>query len=106
MSPVSCAYCATMYMRHTLDIDAPKLCNNCLHKEQKRTQKKAAPMSTINILIKFPAEVQHEIEEYCIANSTDFSNYFLDLHYKHRAQHKLADTNDSSEEQPKKKLKK
>lgn len=69
-------------MPPTIDPEAPKLCNNCLIREQKRTSNhKVKVRDTVDILIRCPKETQIEIEEYCINEGIDFSRYFLELHY-------------------------
>ncbi len=80
MHPIPCAHCGGNFMRQTLDPEAPKLCNNCAVREEKRSPTKKETMETIDILIKCPANIQHEIEEYCVTNGMNFTKYFLDLH--------------------------
>jgi hypothetical protein len=73
-------------MRGNLDPEAPRLCNNCLIREEKRsTPKKEDNMSTIDIVVKCPREDQIKIEEYCINHGMDFTRYFLELHYASQA---------------------
>jgi hypothetical protein len=71
-------------MRHTLSQYSNKLCHNCLLREEKRNPKKEENMQdesdTVQILLKFPREIQIEIEEFCIENGIDFSQYFLKLY--------------------------
>lgn len=86
MPPIPCAHCGVNFMRGNLDPDAPKLCNNCLVREEKRsTPKKEDNMSTIDIVIRCPREDQIKIEEYCINHGMDFTRYFLELHYGSQA---------------------
>lgn len=82
MQPIPCAHCGNNFMRHTLDPEAPKLCNNCIVKENLRNPKKEKPMQTVDVLIKCPPQVQAEIEEHCITVGIDFTKYFLNLHDK------------------------
>ena len=82
MPPIPCAHCGVNFMRVNLDPEAPRLCNNCLLREEKRVnQKKKDNMSTIDIVITCPREEQIKIEEYCINHGMDFTRYFLELHY-------------------------
>lgn len=81
MNPIPCAHCGNNFMRHDLDPEAPKLCNNCLIRENIRTKKKDDnTMDSIDILVKCPREIQNEIEEICINEGISFSQYFLNLH--------------------------
>lgn len=81
MSPIPCAHCGVNYMRPTLDPEVPKLCNNCLVREEHRKPTKKENMeSTIDIKITAPLHVHNEIEEYCINNGMNLSQYFLSLH--------------------------
>lgn len=81
MNPIPCAHCGNNFMRHNLDPEAPKLCNNCSLRETLRTKKKDdSTMDTIDILVKCPREIQNEIEELCINEGISFSQYFLNLH--------------------------
>lgn len=82
MNPIPCAHCGVNFMRPTMDPEAPKLCNNCSLREEKRHPTKGKPMDTVDILIKCPIETHIEIEEICINNGGDFSKYFLGLHEK------------------------
>lgn len=68
-------------MRPIPDPLAPKLCNNCLVREEKRNPPKKESMEDIiNIQIKCPLAIHNEIEEYCINNGMTLSKYFLSLH--------------------------
>jgi hypothetical protein len=59
----------------------PKLCNNCLVREENRKPTKKETMeSTIDIKITAPVHIHNEIEEYCINNGMNLSQYFLSLH--------------------------
>lgn len=81
MPPIPCAHCGGNFMRTTTDPEAPKLCNNCLLREEKRNPRKEEIMQDIvEILIKCPRDTQIEIEEYCINQGMDFTKYFLSLH--------------------------
>jgi hypothetical protein len=81
MHPVPCNHCGSNFMRPTLDPEAPRLCNNCMVREEKRNPTKKENMdTTVEILIKCPRETQIEIEEYCINQGIDFTKYFLQLH--------------------------
>lgn len=81
MQPIPCAHCGYNFMRQTRDPEAPKLCNSCVLKEEKRSPTKKESMKTIEIVIKCPVEIQADIEEYCINKGMDFSKYFLSLHH-------------------------
>lgn len=82
MQPIPCAHCGINFMRQTPDPEAPKLCNSCILREERRVPTKKDMMKTIDIVIKCPVAIQAEIEEYCINNGMDFSKYFLSLHEK------------------------
>lgn len=82
MHPVPCNHCGNNFMRPTLDPEAPRLCNNCTIREEKRNPKQVNTMETVDILITCPRQVQINIEEYCINQGIDFSKYFLGLHYE------------------------
>lgn len=81
MPPAPCAHCGVNFMNPSTDPLAPKLCNNCMIKEDRRTPRMADKEETIDILIKCPKRIQNEIEEECIANGISFGEYFLNLHY-------------------------
>lgn len=86
MPPIPCGHCGNNFMRPTLDPEAPKLCNNCLVREEKRNpQGKVKMETTVGILINCPKDTQIEIEELCINQGIDFSRYFLELHYGSQA---------------------
>ena len=81
MSPIPCAHCGANFMRPTPDPEAPKLCNNCLVREEKRNPTKKEPMEqTIDIKITCPIKIHNEIEEHCINNGITLSKYLLSLH--------------------------
>lgn len=80
MHPIPCNHCGNNFMRHNLDVEAPRLCNNCEVRENLRNPKREVKMSVVSILIQCPKEVQIEIEELCMINGTNFSQYFLSLH--------------------------
>lgn len=81
MPPIPCAHCGSNFMRPTNDPEAPKLCNNCLVREEKRNPTKKENMeATIDIKICTPVHIHNEIEEYCINNGINLSQYFLSLH--------------------------
>lgn len=86
MSPIPCSHCGCNYMRPTTDPEAPKLCNCCLIKEEKRNPKKEYEPMTVDILIKCPRAVQIEIEEMCINRGIDFTKYFLELHVESKSE--------------------
>lgn len=79
-SPIPCAHCGFNFMRHTLDENVPKLCNNCMLKEEKNKPKGERPMSKANILIVCDREDQIQIEEICTNQGITLSQYFMDLH--------------------------
>lgn len=108
MPPIPCAHCAKHFMRHDLNALTPKLCNSCKDKEEKRNPKKEDPMTanSISILIHVPQEVQADIEEYCINNAVDFSQYFLALYNKNKEPVSDSCTVEEPKQQPKKPIKK
>lgn len=73
MSPIPCAHCGHNFMRHSIDPETPKLCNNC-----KKPGKK--DMNSVTIMIVCDRQTQIDIEEICINEGIDFSEYFLRLH--------------------------
>jgi len=81
MQPIPCNHCGFNFMRQTIDPEAPKLCNSCAIREEKRSPTKKDIMPTIDIVIKCPVAIQADIEEYCINKGMDFSKYFLSLHH-------------------------
>lgn len=85
MPPIPCAHCGVNFMRTTTDAEAPKLCNNCLLREQQKPRKEAPMENIVDILIKCPRQDQIEIEEICINQGIDFTRYFLELHYGSQA---------------------
>lgn len=80
MPPIPCMHCGNNFMRHNIDPEAPRLCNNCSVKENIRNPKGVSKMQIITIQIECPRETQIEIEEICINQGVNFSQYFLDLH--------------------------
>ena len=82
MHPIPCSHCGNNFMRPTLDPEAPKLCNNCLIREQRRNPEKMNTTETIDVIVTCPRQVQINIEEHCINQGIDFSKYFLGLHYE------------------------
>ena len=82
MPPIPCAHCGVNYMRHSLDPEAPKLCNNCQNTVQQKPKEKP-PVTDIKVIIMMPSKLQAEIEEICINEGVDFSEYFLNLHAAH-----------------------
>lgn len=79
MHPIPCSHCGYNFMRPTNDPEAPKLCNSCLVREEKRCPKKEVFMKTIDIVIKCPIDTHSMIEEYCMNKGISFSQYFLSL---------------------------
>jgi len=77
--PIPCAHCGTNFMRHDLNPEAPKLCNNCDHKEKSKP-KKEIKMTDAKILIDCSRKMQIEVEEYCTNVGITISQYFTDLH--------------------------
>lgn len=67
-------------MRTTNDPEAPKLCNNCVVKEERRSPKVEDKKETIDILVQCPKHVYAEIEEICINTGIDVTKYFMNLH--------------------------
>ena len=74
-APVPCSHCGFNFMRRDLSPTAKKLCNNCLLKI-----KKGEKLSDITIRIECDKQTQIDIEEICLNNGIDFSQYFLRLH--------------------------
>lgn len=97
MHPIPCSHCGTHFMRRNLHPDAQKLCNTCEIKEEKRNPKGDKTVEYVNILIKCPFVVHKEIEEKCISEGIDLSQYFMGLHHKVK-------TEVSEEEKPSKKV--
>ena len=85
MQPVPCAHCGNNFMRQTLDPEAPRLCNSCKLREDKRNPQKEDNMTTIDIVITVPREDHIAIEEHCINQGMDLSRYFLELHHGMKA---------------------
>lgn len=108
MHPIPCSHCGGNFMRPTPDPEAPKLCNNCLLREEKRNPTKKENMeSTIDIKISCPISMHNEIEEYCINNGISLTNYFIDLHkintVFHKEREKLIKEESEQPEAPNKK---
>ena len=80
MPPIPCAHCGNNFMRTTTDPEAPKLCNNCAVREERRAPKMEEKKDTIDILIKCPKKDYAEIEEICINTGVDVTKYFMNLH--------------------------
>ena len=82
MSPVPCHHCGYHFMRSSVDPEEPRLCNNCIVREDLRNPKKGSQMleDTINILIKCPKDIHKDVEEHCINKGIDLTRYFLNLH--------------------------
>lgn len=80
MPPIPCAHCGNNFMRPTNDPEAPKLCNNCIVREETRKIKGETKMQTIKIEIDCPVSTYPEIEEFCINKGISVTKYFLDLH--------------------------
>lgn len=82
--PIPCAHCGTNFMRHNLDPEAPKICNNCVIRERDREKTLKKPgvkdMSKIQIMIEFDPKTQVEVEELCMNRGISYSQYFLQLH--------------------------
>lgn len=82
MHPIPCAHCGSNFMRPLPDPQAPKLCNNCLIREEKKNPQKKEPMEpSIDIKITCPINIHHEIEEHCINQGINLTKYFLGLHH-------------------------
>lgn len=80
MQPIPCAHCAINFMRTTPNPEAPKLCNSCLIKEERRNPKMNENLDVISVLIKLPRKIHHDIEESCINQGVDLTKYFLNLY--------------------------
>lgn len=72
-------------MQSTIDPESNKLCNNCVIREERRAPKEKEKMDTIEILVKCPNNIYRDIEEVCINNGTNPSDYLLTLHYVEQA---------------------
>lgn len=81
MGPIPCQHCGFNFMR--ANQDAPKLCNNCLLRDQRRnnSKKDETKGGTIDIIIKCSPREHAEVEEYCVREGIDFSRYFLEAHF-------------------------
>ena len=80
MPPIPCSHCGNNFMRPTIDPEAPKLCNNCAIREEKRTSKGDIAMQELDILVRCPQDVYAKIEEICVSEGTNPSKYFMSLH--------------------------
>ena len=81
MPPNPCQHCGNNFMPVIPLSEGLRLCNNCILKNDLRTPKgKKMDDGKINILIKFPKEYHAKIEENCISQGVDFSQFFLDLY--------------------------
>ena len=80
MPVLPCGHCGLNYMRNVNAHECEKLCNACMIREEKRNPKKEIKMKMITISIQCTTEIQNEIEEFCMANGFNFSEYFLKLH--------------------------
>lgn len=79
--PIPCAQCGTNFMRHNLDPEFPKLCNNCLYKAQQNQPKgEKKSMADMKILIEVDRQTNIEIEEKCMNEGITISEYFMRLH--------------------------
>lgn len=79
MPPIPCAHCGTMFMRKDNLESSAKLCNNCLYKQMNKVKTNRGEMS-MKILIECSKEQHAKIEELCINQGKNFSQYFLELH--------------------------
>lgn len=79
-APIPCAHCGVNFMRRDLHIDAPKICNNCILKDQIRNPKKEVKVDKIQVVLEVDQKTHAEIEEICINKGMTFSEYFLNLH--------------------------
>jgi hypothetical protein len=79
MPPIPCAHCGTLFMRKDNKESSPKICNSCINKERHKNQNKE-DINMMKILIEC-TPVQHaKIEEICLNEGKNFSEYFLSLH--------------------------
>ena len=81
IAPIPCAHCGFNFMRHNLDENAPKLCNNCLLRAEKNQPKGEKPMSKASFLIECDRKDQIDIEEKCTNDGITISDYFMRLHH-------------------------
>lgn len=77
MPPIPCANCGHNFMRQTTNVEAPKLCNSCLYRDNIKKEKKMETLTSI--LIQLPSTYQARIEDFCLKNNISFSQYFIDL---------------------------
>ena len=77
MPPIPCAHCGINFMRSNPDPEIPKICNNCLIKEQIRKPKPEEKLKTIKIIIECPQRIHAEIEETCMNLGINYTEFFL-----------------------------
>lgn len=82
LPPIPCAHCGTNFMRHNIDPEAPRLCNNCELKEKNKPRGNK-DMSDVNILFNCDRKTQIEIEEHCTNVGISISQYLNGLHRQH-----------------------
>ena len=75
-----CRHCGFNFMSADLNPDAKNLCNNCQLREPKPKKSEKNMSDEVKIIINFPRKDQIEIEEICINQGINFSDYFLILH--------------------------
>lgn len=113
MPPSPCQHCGNNFMPSDPNAEGLRLCNNCIVKNELRNLKeKKMENDFVNILIKFPKEIQAKIEEDCVAKGIDFSKFFLELyelsiqeHYIYRdpdINFKIEERNESTKKKGKK----
>lgn len=78
--PIPCAHCGINFMRRDLALDAPKICNSCIQKEKKRKTKGTVKMDEMKITIGCSQEEHAKIEEICINQGINYTDYFMNLH--------------------------
>jgi hypothetical protein len=79
MPPKPCGDCGINFMK----VAEEKLCHTCIRKEKEREnkyKKEYVNMDLIRINIEMDKKTQAEIEEICINDGINFSDYFLELH--------------------------
>ena len=104
-APIPCNHCGYNFMRTTLDPDAPKLCHSCKLREEIRT-KEVKKMSDFKLMIDCDKETASQVEEICLKNNKNFSDYFLGLHIDFMKTQESDKSNDFDvEEKPIKKKK-
>lgn len=98
--PTVCNWCGHQYMPHTIDPNAPKLCNNCINRQPNTTKKRDTFMSdeTVIILINCPKKAHEDIEEFCMRNGVDLTTFFMNLYNNSFSKTKVVEQEEEVEE--------